>query len=138
MTLPSKSAALSGIPSNQERVSALIALTQSELNLIEQVGRRLQSELATALKSLNGDWRSSAYLHRTLGVDRTLCQRAINAVIAPGGQATFSRAPGVVGLRAITTGLRRAGAGDGAVCGVDAAIDQFQSLLKSLGSARRR
>jgi hypothetical protein len=99
----------------------------------EQVGRRLHSELTTALQALSGDWRSAAYLHRTLGVDRTLCQRVINAVIGPGGNATLSRAPGIEGLRAVAAGLRRAGAGEGAVCGVDAAIDQFQALLKSLG-----
>lgn len=112
-------------------------LVAEELERLETVARRVHEELREVVRALPGSGASQ--LSRELGVERTTCQRVVQAVtVAFAGAGLVGKLPGVKGLRQFLAASREAGAEASLVDGAEAAVDALETLMHDLGGSQSR
>lgn len=116
--------------------AAAAALSPQDRANAERIASRLRSELRRVLASLPAEARGASGLARLLGIERTTCQRLVSALDRAKGLDLFERLPGVRGLRAVLEALRGRGAADEDLEAAEAAVDEFEQLLRGLGAGR--
>jgi hypothetical protein len=125
------------------RASEPKPLSNEELARADAVARRLHSELRSAVLALPERGRGATGMARHLDIERTTCQRIVTAISEPSvGPALLSRVPGIRGLRQFVEACRAArssgdgGADEGRLATLEAAIEQFDNLLRDLGGSQ--
>ncbi len=115
------------------------ALSEADRQRADRVARRLHAELRSIIRTLPEQDRGASAMSRRLGVDRTTCHRAIAAASgAYPGVRLLGQVPGVRGLRLLVDAMRRGGLDPSACDGVEAAIEEFQALIRDLGGSQTR
>ncbi|MCA8959228.1 MAG: hypothetical protein KDC38_01895 [Planctomycetes bacterium] len=113
-------------------------LDRDQLSRVEQIGARLQAQFGSVLRALPGGTRTVRGLSATLDVDRNTCHRLLAActpTLLPA--EVIERAPGRAGLRQVVEALRRIGSDSTVLRALDVTLDQFDALLREVGSHRR-
>ncbi len=113
-------------------------LSDEELARADVVARRLHSELRSTVLTLPDRSRGATGMARHLDIERTTCQRIVTAISEPTVNPTLlSRVPGVRGLRQFVEACRGAEVADeGRLATLEAAIDQFENLLRDMGGSQ--
>jgi hypothetical protein len=120
---------------------AVVPLAPEDVARADRVARRLHSEISALVAAMPASARNASGLSRHLGIDRTTCQRAVFAVSRPyAGPELFSMLPGVRGLQQLVDAASASWpeADRAVIDGLATAIEQFQSLLTSLGGSHSR
>lgn len=102
----------------------------------ERIASRLRSEMRRVLASLPADARGASALARLLGLERTTCQRLVHALDRSQGIDLLERLPGVRGLRSVLEALRLQRIPEQELAAAEAAVDEYEQLLRSLGAGR--
>ena len=103
------------------------------------VGRRLAGELRAVVNALPSEDRRIRAMASRLGVNRNICQRVLKAIRAgQDGSNTLLALPGVEGLLKFSRAAARCGFQPGKIESLEAAIEQFASLIQECGGSHAR
>lgn len=114
------------------------SLEPDQLQLADQVLRRLHEQFRSFVRSMPEDCTSASAMARALNVDRTTCQRLVYLANRPyPGFGMLERVPGVRGLRQLVGAARRAGHVESdTLDALTAAVDRYESALTRLGGSQ--
>ncbi len=112
-------------PSNSSREDATLELR------ITQTGDALLAGLAKVLEQVPGSDAGPQRLATELGVDKVLASRLLKAVRSPDAMSAMHRAPGPDPLRRVLKASERLGVAAPDLAAAHAAIDRFESLIRS-------
>lgn len=125
------------------RAKANQPLTEREERTLDRALRGLHRELRATLATLPVEAQTASGLARRLQIERTTCQRAVSAAIAPfAGAALVGQLPGVEGLRllaaAVVRGLPSQAESVRAAEMLGRAIDVYDDAIRRIGGSRSR
>jgi hypothetical protein len=103
------------------------------------MGRRLASEIASALGGLPLEHQSVRSMAAFLDLDPTVCHRAKSAAQSTGDPlGALERSPGIAGLQSLAQALAEHGVKAELVQGLNHAIEQFGTLVKRSGGSHAK
>lgn len=103
------------------------------------VAQRLHGELKRLLRHTPASVAGASALSRHTGVLRVTCQRVVSAMADDPVTARFLvRLPGVEGLRQFLEGMRAAGYPMDDIANAEAAVDEFDRLLREVAGSQSR
>lgn len=113
-------------------------MSEHDLMQIRRVGDRLRSAFRQLVEGLPPSARNISGMARWLGVHKATCQRIVEG-LDPGrdGLSTFSRLPGVDGLRMLVTACAGRGVRPDLIAAAAAAVDEYAQLLETHGRTQR-
>jgi hypothetical protein len=112
-------------------------LSGAEAARVRRVGRRLREALRAVVLSLPEGDRGGSRMARRLGIDRSICQRVLNAIRPAEDEAVVPvRAPGVQGLETFLSAMRAQGMRRDALAGAEAAVEEFAKLIDDLAGSQ--
>ncbi len=112
-------------------------LDESEAAAARRVGERLRAELEPLIRSLPKQFRAGAAMSRELGIDRSTCQRVLQATRdASDGIDVLVRLPGVEGLRLFSEALDERGTKKLLISQVNEALESFSELIERLAGSQ--
>jgi hypothetical protein len=114
-------------------------LSPNEAARVRRVGRRLREALRAVVGAMPEADRGGSRMARRLGVDRSICQRVLNAVRPVEDDiVTPVRAPGVQGLETFLEAMRAEGVRRDPLAAAEAAVEAFASMLNDLAGSQAR
>lgn len=115
-------------------------MSEQEAAWAAKVGRRLRAELTGLISALPAHERTGPGLERVLGINRAVAYRLIAAASEEGDLELLTRAPGVEGIKMFAASSREKIGSPvlGLLAGVEAAIADFQALIRSSGGSHAR
>ncbi len=112
-------------------------LDEEERSLAKRVGERLRAELEQCLRALPVPLRGGAAMARELEVDRSTCQRVLQAARASGdGLEVLLQVPGTGGLSQFLEALRRYRGQPKGFRGADEAVASLAKLVQQVGGSQ--
>lgn len=97
---------------------------------IADVGRELAAGISTVLDALPFGTHGPAALARTIGVDKILAGRVLNAARKSDPIAVLYAAPGPEPLRRLLRAARKQGVTPGLIASAESAVERFEALIR--------
>ncbi|MEZ6003710.1 MAG: hypothetical protein R3F33_05950 [Planctomycetota bacterium] len=112
-------------------------MSDEERSAARRVGEQLRSELSALLRHLPPESRGGAALSRLIGIDRSTCQRVLQASrISGDAQEVLVRMPGNEGLGLFIDALEQQGLPKARIKEARAAVVAFSQLIDRLGGSQ--